>query len=105
MPDGKQALLDLVISHAFDPVMKAAAGDRSEADKRVLEHLQGATKAEIERYRHYGSAAELLTNFKRDLHSAPAKKVHAELKRLGLPTINDIRDEFEAKAGELGVKG
>ena len=54
-------------------------------------------------YRGYGSAEEVVTNFKRDLHSAPAKKIHAELKRLGLPTLNDIKDEFEAKARELGI--
>jgi hypothetical protein len=43
------------------------------------------------------------TPFKRDLSSTAAKKVHAELRNLKLPTIEDIRDEFEGKAHELGV--
>ena len=51
----------------------------------------------------YGSAKEVVVNFKRDLDSEPARKVHAELKALGLPTVNDIRDEFESLAKELGV--
>ena len=46
-----------------------------------------------------------MTNFRRDLDSAPAKRIHAELRSLGLPTINDIREEFERHAEELGVTG
>jgi hypothetical protein len=36
--------------------------------------------------------------------SAAAKKVHAELRSLNLPTIEDIRDQFERKARELGSR-
>lgn len=32
-----------------------------------------------------------------------AKKIHRELKSLGLPTIDDVRDQFEKKAKDLGV--
>lgn len=104
MAQAKQELADFVISKAFDPVMRAKADGRSEADRKLLEHVQQATKAEIERYRNYGSAEEVVTNFKRDLHSEPAKKVHAQLRRLHLPTIEDIREDFENKAQDLGVK-
>ena len=44
-----------------------------------------------------------MSHFKRDLSSAPAKKVHAELRSLGLPTLEDVREPFERKARELGV--
>jgi hypothetical protein len=101
----KQELVDFVIRKALDPVLKAKPDGRSEADKKKLERVQDATRSEVERYRKYGSAEEVVTNFKRDLHSSAAKKVHAELQQLGLPTINDIRDEFEAKARDLGVNG
>jgi hypothetical protein len=83
--------------------MRAKPGGRSEAEKKELEHVQKATRAEIERYHGYRSAEEIVTNFKRDLTSAPAKKVHAELRHLHLPTIEDIREEFEEKARALGV--
>jgi hypothetical protein len=46
-----------------------------------------------------------VTNFRRDLESEPAKRIHAELRSLGLPTINDVREEFERRAEELGVTG
>lgn len=103
--DKKGELLWLVTSKAFDPVMRAKPDGRLQSETDRLEHVQQATRAEIERYRGYKSAEALVTNFKRDLHSAAAKKIHAELRRLGLPTIEDIKDEFEQKARELGVHG
>jgi hypothetical protein len=72
---------------------------------KKLEHVQKATRAEIERFHKYRSAQEVVTNFKRDLDSAPAKRIHAELRSLGLPTINDFREEFERRAEELGATG
>src|SRR4051794_14260065 len=99
----KQELVGFVIRKALDPVLRAKPDGKSEADKKNLERVQDATRSEIERYRKYGSAEEVVTNFKRDLHSSAAKKIHSELDQLGLPTINDIREEFEAKARDLGV--
>lgn len=101
--DKKSELLHLVERKAFDPVMHAKSDGRSDANKAKLADVKRKTEAEIERYRGYGSAEELVTNFKRDLHSSAAKKVHADLRSLGLPTIEDIRDEFGRKADELGV--
>jgi hypothetical protein len=45
----------------------------------------------------------VVTNYKRDLHSSAAEKVHRQLRDLGLPTLDDIRDEFEKKAEALGI--
>jgi len=84
--------------------MKAKPDGRSESERRKLRDVQEATRAEIERFRDYDSAREVLVNFRRDLNSEPAEKIHAELRELNLPTVNDIRDEFEKKAEELGVK-
>jgi hypothetical protein len=103
--DKKRELVDFLVKKAFDPVLHAKADGRSEADKRKLEHVRDATQAEIERYRDYSSAEEVVSNFRRDLHSRAAKKVHAELRSLHLPTLNDIRNEFEDKARELGIEG
>ena len=44
-----------------------------------------------------------VSNFRRDLDSEPAKRVHAELRSLDLPTLNDVRDAFERRAEELSV--
>jgi predicted amidohydrolase YtcJ len=101
----KDQLIRFLEERAFEPVLKANPKGRSEAERKRLEHVQKATQAEIERFHHYGSAQEVLTNFRRDLDSEPAKRVHAELRSLGLPTIHDIRDEFEKRAEKLGVTG
>jgi hypothetical protein len=100
----KDELVRFLEARAFKPVLNAKASGRSEAEQKRLEHVQKATRAEIDRFHHYGSAKEVLTNFRRDLDSQPAKRVHAELRALGLPTIEDIRSEFEQRAEELGVK-
>jgi hypothetical protein len=103
MAHPREELAEFVIGKAFNPVMRAKSDGKSDADRRTLEHVKQATQAEIERYRNYGSAQEVATNFKRDLNSAAAKKVHAQLRHLHLPTIEDIEDEFEKKVRELGV--
>lgn len=102
--DKKRELVDFLVKKAFNPVVHAKTEGRSEADKRKLEHVRDATRAEIERYRDYRSAEEVVTNFRRDLHSRAAKKVHAELQSLHLPTLDEIRKEFEDKVRELGVE-
>ncbi|WP_407179018.1 hypothetical protein [Bradyrhizobium sp. STM 3562] len=102
--NSKRQLAEFVIDKAFEPVMRARPDGKSDSDRRTLQHLQDATRAEIERYRGYRSAAELITNFKRDLRSEPAKKVHAQLRRLHLPTLEDIEDEFEGKVRSLGLR-
>ena len=101
----KDELVRFLEERAFKPVLNAKPKGRSEAEQKKLEHLQKATQAEIERFHKYRSAQEVVTNFRRDLDSAPAKRIHAELRSLGLPTINDIREEFERHAEELGVTG
>lgn len=100
----KTELLDLLMRKAFDPVLRATPAHRSKADQDKLEYVKTATRAEVDRYRRYGSAEEVVTNFMRDLHSGPAKKVHVELHALHLPTIHDVREAFERKAGDLGLK-
>ena len=105
MADAQHQLLDLLEREAFDPVLRARPDSGSEVDKRKLAEVQSKTRSEIDRFRGYGSAREVVTNFKRDLSSEPAKRVHRDLAALDLPTINDIRDRFEAKARDLGVEG
>ncbi len=101
--NAKKQLVDLVVRRALEPVLHAKLDGRSDAERRKLERVQDATRVEIERFRRYGSAAEVITNFRRDLTSQPAKKLHRDLRSLDLPTLDDIRDEFERKAAELGA--
>ncbi|MDW6023610.1 hypothetical protein SAZ10_17820 [Mesorhizobium sp. BAC0120] len=101
--DPKNQLVDFLEKRAFDPVMRAKPDGRSETERKKLEHVQNATQSEIERYRGYDSAKEVVVNFRRDLDSSAAKKVHSELHQLNLPTVRDIREEFEKKVASLHV--
>ncbi len=99
----KHELVELLVRKAFDPVLAAPAGKLSGPDQERLAHVQHATRAEIKRFRDYSTAEDVVANFKRDLTSAAAKKIHAELARLHLPTLHHVRAEFDARADALGV--
>jgi hypothetical protein len=74
-------LLHLVELGAFDPVLRAKPDGRPESEKKKLAHVQKATRTEVNRYRHYSSARQLVTNFKRDLDSEPAKVIRDSIRR------------------------
>ena len=100
----KHELVELLVRKALDPVLATKPDGLSGPDQERLAHVQRATRAEIERFRGYATAEEVVTNFKRDLTSVPAKKIHAELGHLHLPTLHDVRAEFEDRAAALGVR-
>jgi hypothetical protein len=85
--------------------LKAAPGKySSENDKKKLQDVQATTRSTQQSYHDkYKTASAVRENFQRDLNSEAAKKVHRELKSLNLPTLNDIKDEFEQLADKLGV--
>ena len=101
--DAKDKLVEFLDRRAFRPVLQADPADYAEAKRDKLLHAQGATEAERERYRHYGSARQVYQMFREDLTSDAAKKVHRELHDLGLPTLPEVRDEFERLAEEVGA--
>lgn len=63
--DAKRQLVEFVIKRAFDLFLKAAPNGRSDADRKKIEHVQDATRSAIERYWNYGSAEEVVVNFRR----------------------------------------
>lgn len=102
--DAQHKLLAFLDRKAFEPVMRARPESYPESQRAKLKEVQDATRAEQERYRHYGSARKIVEMFKDDLASAPARKIHRGLHQLGLPTIEELRDEFEHLAEEFGVE-
>ncbi len=104
MAGKKEELVNFLKSRVFDPVLKAKPDDYTGHDRDKLKHVQEATRSEIDRFHDYGSAEDVVVNFKRDLHSEHAKKIHRESRDLNLPTLNDVREDFENKAKDLGVK-
>lgn len=101
--NAEKKLLDFLDRKAFDPVLRARPDKYSDDERAKLEQVKEATRKERERYHHYGSARKIVEMFKDDLSSAPAKKVHGELRRLRLPTFGELRDEFDDLAAKLGA--
>lgn len=101
----KDKLVDWLERRAFNPVLRADPKDYPEKEHDKLKQVQDKTRIELERFRGYGSAKEVLVNFKRDLGSTPARKVHRDLEELGLPTLNSLRGEFEELADSVGARG
>ncbi|MDQ3937608.1 MAG: hypothetical protein M3253_02895, partial [Chloroflexota bacterium] len=78
------------------PVLSKSVDDYdSERDRRKLEEVQEKTKSTRQRYQEERDAEGVRNRFKQDLSSDAAKKVHAELRSLDLPTLPDIKDELE----------
>lgn len=101
----KEQLVDFLEQHAFQPVLRAKESAVPKGKQEELKDLQDRTRTEIERFHNYRTAEDVVTNYRRDLHSRKAQEVQARLKALDLPTLPDVRDDFEALAEKLGVKG
>jgi hypothetical protein len=99
--DVKDELVDFLVHQAFYPVLMT---DRAGPNKAMIAHVQEAIHAEIDRFRGYKSAEEVIANFNRDLRSKPGKDIHSELKLLNLPVLHDLHEDFERKARELGFE-
>jgi hypothetical protein len=96
----KAELLKFLDDKVFDPILKAKPDRYSDADKRKLQDVQDRTKSEKERFHHYGSAKEIIDNYKSDLHSSTANRVNSELEKLKLPTLPSVKEDFLEIAGE-----
>lgn len=101
----KRELLRFLDSRVFNPILKAKPKDYKESDRRALADVQGSTKSEKERYRGYRNAEDVRNNFMSDLHSETAKRINRELKRLKLPRLPDVKDEFLAIADGRKTRG
>ena len=105
--DARERLLDLLDKKAFDPVLNTSPDDyQSDKDKKRLKDVQETTRSTQHSYHaKYKSAGKVVEMYRDDLSSSAAQKVHDELRGLGLPTLNDIKGEFEKLADQLDVKG
>ena len=94
----KDELVRFLDQHVFDPILKASPDKYSGKEKDDLQYVQDRTRSEKDRYHSYGSADEVVRMYKDDLNSENAKPVNNKLKELGLPRLEDVRDQFEKKA-------
>ncbi len=96
----KTELARFLDQHVFEPILKADASKHSGDERNELEDVQRRTEAEKDRYHHYESAEKIVQMYKDDLTSEKAKAVNAKLKRLKLPILADVKEEFLKLAGE-----
>jgi hypothetical protein len=101
--NSRDQLFDFLKREAFDPVLNASP-DRYDSDsqRERLKEVQEATEREIERFRGRDSVSGVIDEFKGDLDSEAAEKIHSELHSLDLPALPDIEDRFRRKVEELG---
>ncbi len=101
----KAELLRFLDSRVFNPILRANKRDFRESDQKALADVQDSTKSEKARFHGYHSAQEIRDNYMSDLHSETAKRINNELRRLKLPRLPDVKDEFLQIAEDRGGKG
>jgi hypothetical protein len=79
----KEDLIAFLDKKAFNPVLRARSDEYPENERAKLAHVQDATRAERDRFHRYGSAQEVVR----------------------MPTLPDIREEFDHLARDLGIEG
>ncbi len=94
----KNELVQFLNHRVFDKILAAKPNDYKESQREDLSYVQRATRDEKSRYEHYGSAEEVVNMFNDDLRSENAKPVNSRLRELGLPRLEDVKDEFLRKA-------
>ena len=102
--DAREKLVELLDRRVFQPVLRASADDYGPHERGRLKSVQRKTRDEQHRYREeYHSAEKVARMFHDDLSSEPAQKVDRDLRRLHLPVMADIQEEFEDLCDQLGV--
>lgn len=96
----KAELVRFLDRHVFEPILKADAAKYTGHEKDELQDVPRRTETERARYRKYDSADRVVEMYKDDLTSEKAKPVNAKLKRLKLPILADVKDEFLKLADE-----
>ncbi|WP_274423169.1 hypothetical protein [Chelativorans sp. YIM 93263] len=105
MADGaKEKLVNFLDRKAFEPVLSADPDSYPQDKHNALKDVQDATRAERERFHDYDSAKEVYQMYEDDLTSEPAQEINRKLRDLDLPTLKDVRGEFEELAQEMGVR-
>lgn len=102
--DARAQLLDLIDRKVFAPILHASPERYADDERAALEDIQKTTRSTQQRYHEsYKTAKEVRDNYRDDLSSEAGEKVQRESRRLGLPTLDDIKGDFERLADKLGA--
>lgn len=103
--DKKTQLVDLLDRKVFQPILgKNPSGYHSEEQKSSLKDVQQSTRSERKRFRdQYNSAQKVKDMYYDDLSSSSAQRIQEKSRELGLPTLPDVRQEFDQLCQRLQV--
>ena len=101
--DVAHRLIDFLDEHAFDPVLAASPERLPEGKRGELRAVQVEMRRERERFRRGASPDEIYQTYHEELEAPGATDLRRRLRELDLPTLDDVRVDFEQMAGDLGV--
>lgn len=96
-------LFEYLDEHAFGPVLSASPERFPQELQEELRAAQGETRRERERFARGASPTEVYRTYHEELEAPGAADLHRRLRKLDLPTLDDVRIDFEQMAGDLGV--
>lgn len=99
--DVTHRLVSFLDEHVFDPVLRARAEDLPAGKRAALLEMQQAMRRERTRFHGYSSAAQVYREFHDDVNSQDERARQRTLHDLGLPTLADVRIDFEQMARDL----
>ncbi len=101
--DVARRLFDYLDEHVFRPILAAGAEHRPEHERELLVQLQRETRHERERILHAPSATAVYRAFHAEIATPEAHQRYARLRELDLPTLEDVRLDFEQMAVDLYI--
>ena len=101
--DVARRFFDYLDEHVFRPILESPPEHRPEHERELLAQLQRDTRQERERMLHAPSAAAVYQAYHAEIATPAAHQRYARLRELDLPTLEDVRIDFEQMAGDLGI--
>lgn len=102
--DAKDELVKFIDKEAFDVIIKTSSDKFEGKERENFEEIKRKTEKEKEKFHHYKTAKDVKKNFLQNVRSKPAQKLDKDLKKFKLPTLPDVKDEFEKLCDKLEVK-
>lgn len=99
----RDKLIDYLDQKVFDPVVQADPTDFAETHRGDLTTLKAALHTAQLRYHNAGTAEKVREMFHNDLKAEEDLGIRAELRRLNLPTMQDIHAEFDRLCHDMGL--
>jgi hypothetical protein len=102
--NARKQLLDFLDQNVFDPVLGLEEEYFVGRDKEKFREAKAETMREKEKYHNYETAHEIAWQFEKDVTSGASRKINEELDELGLPKLEDFREEFFELSEDLGAE-